>query len=158
MSSPTACKTQQMRKLEEFQDTLMFCHTELYWLQEGNLPHHSLCHRLQVNLCSGSCSTFSPSFFTALGVYRVVSLGCPPSSLPVFPLLKFIITDMLPPSIMYSALASDGSILEAAVIDSIRYGGSFYQLFTEVNPLAPMLQNLAINSNTCMHLLYFLIP
>jgi len=37
------------------------------------LPHHGLLHGLQDNLCSGAQSTSSPSFFTDLGVCRVVS-------------------------------------------------------------------------------------
>ena len=44
------------------------------WAAEGSLPHHGLLHRLQGNLCSGARSTSSPSFFTDLGVCRVVSL------------------------------------------------------------------------------------
>lgn len=39
-------------------------------LQEDSLLHYGLSHGLQGNLCSG---TSSPSFFTDLGVYRVVS-------------------------------------------------------------------------------------
>ncbi|KAK4806885.1 hypothetical protein QYF61_012606 [Mycteria americana] len=38
----------------------------LHGLQGDNLPHHGLHHRLQGNLCSGSWSTSSPSFFTHL--------------------------------------------------------------------------------------------
>jgi len=41
-------------------------------LQGDSLPHHGL-HRLQGNLCSGAWSTSSPSFFTDVGVCRVVS-------------------------------------------------------------------------------------
>jgi len=47
---------------------------DLHELQEDSLPHHGLLHGLQGNLCSGTWSTSSPSFFTALGVCRIVSL------------------------------------------------------------------------------------
>jgi len=46
------------------------------------------------------------------------------------------------------ALASGGSILTPAGIDSIRHGGSFLQLLTEATPIAPpRYQNLA--TQTC---------
>jgi len=48
---------------------------DLHGLQGNNLPHHGLHHELQGKvLCSGISSTPSPSFFTDLGVCRVVSL------------------------------------------------------------------------------------
>ncbi|KAK4832092.1 hypothetical protein QYF61_020707 [Mycteria americana] len=47
---------------------------DLHGLQGDTLPHHGLHHRLQGNLCSGAWSTSSTSFFTDLGVCRVVSL------------------------------------------------------------------------------------
>jgi len=43
-------------------------------LQRDSLPHHSLLHGLQGNLCSSAWSTSSPCLFTDLGVCRVVSL------------------------------------------------------------------------------------
>ena len=46
----------------------------LHGVQGDSLPHHGLPHGLQGNLCSGAWSTSSPSFFTDLGVCRVVSL------------------------------------------------------------------------------------
>jgi len=52
-------------------------------------------------LCSGAWSTSSPSFFTDLAVFRAVSLTWSPSSLltavpqQVFPLLKYVITEVL---------------------------------------------------------------
>jgi len=51
------------------------CSTEdLHGLQGDNLPHHGLQHELQGKaLCSSVSSTSSPSFFTDLGVCRVVS-------------------------------------------------------------------------------------
>jgi len=68
------------------------------------------------------------SLFTHLGVCRVVS---PLSSLPFhrcfffLPLLKYVITEELPQSLIGLALASIGSILEPAGTGSIRYGGRF---------------------------------
>ena len=50
----------------------------LHGLKGDSLPHHSLLHRLQGNLCSGTWSTSSPYFFTDLGVCRVLTplSGC----------------------------------------------------------------------------------
>jgi len=46
---------------------------DVHGLQGDNLPHHGLHHELQgKTLCSGTSSTSSPSFFTDLGVCRVV--------------------------------------------------------------------------------------
>ncbi|KAK4831758.1 hypothetical protein QYF61_018956 [Mycteria americana] len=45
----------------------------LHGLQVDSLPHHGLHHGLQWNLCSGTWSTSSSSFFTDLGVCRAVS-------------------------------------------------------------------------------------
>jgi len=72
----------------------------LHGLQGDSLPHHGLHHELQgKTLCSGVPSNSSPSFFTDLGVCRVVSLTLSHSSLltaisPQFflLLLKYVIT------------------------------------------------------------------
>jgi len=92
---------------------------DLHGLQGYNLPHHGLHHGLQGNLCFGTWITSSSSFFTDLGVCRVVSLTCSYSSLPLqmplhvlFLLLNYVITETPPPSPMGLALASSGSILE----------------------------------------------
>jgi len=54
---------------------------DLHGLQRDNLPHHGLQHELQgKTLCSGISSTSSCSFFTDLGVCRVVSLTSSHSS------------------------------------------------------------------------------
>ena len=59
---------------------------DLHGLQEDSLPHHGLLHGLQWNLCSWSTSC--PSFFTNLGVCRVVSLTYSHSSLQLQLLLR----------------------------------------------------------------------
>ena len=41
------------------------------------------------------------------------------------PLLKYVIPEALPPSLMSSALASGGSVLEPAGIGSVGHRGSF---------------------------------
>ncbi|KAK4826200.1 hypothetical protein QYF61_006144 [Mycteria americana] len=98
----------------------------LHGLQGDSLPHHGLHHGLQGNLCSGAWSTSSPSFFTGLGVCRVVSLTYSHSSLQLQlhrffpPLLQYVIPEALPPSLMGSALASGRSVLQPAGIGSIR--------------------------------------
>jgi len=115
---------------------------DLQGLQGHSLSHHGLLHGPQGNLCSGAWSTSSPSFFTNLGVCRVISLMYSHSSLLLqffFPFLKYIITDMLPPSLMGLVLASSGSILEPAGTGSVRHRGSFQQLLTEATPVASPL-------------------
>jgi len=126
---------------------LDICSTvDLHGVQGDSLPHHGLLHELQgKTLCSGAWSTSSPSFSTDLGVCRAVSLTSSHFSLltaipqQVFPLLKYVIIEALPPSLMRSALASGGSVLEPAGTGSIRHGGSFWQLLTEATPVAPLL-------------------
>jgi len=51
----------------------------------------------------------------------------------------FFIPEALPPSLMGSALASGGSILEPAGVGSTGHRGSFWQLLTEATPVAPLL-------------------
>ena len=60
----------------------------LHGLQGHSLPHHGLHHGLQGNLCSGTWSTSSPSFFPDLGVCRVVSLTSSHPSLQLQLLLR----------------------------------------------------------------------
>jgi len=87
-----------------------------------------------------------PSFCTYLGVCRVVSLTYSRSShlsalaqQVFFPILKYVITEALPLSLMGSALASSRSILEPARTGSVGHGGSFSQFLTEATPVAPLL-------------------
>ena len=54
-----------------------------------------------------------------------------------FSLLKSVIPEALLPSLMGSALASSGSILEPAGIGSVGHEGNFQQLLTEATPVAP---------------------
>ncbi|XP_049649848.1 uncharacterized protein LOC126035355 [Accipiter gentilis] len=127
---------------------------DLPGLQGDSLPHHGLHHRLQGNLRSSAWSISSPSFFTDLGVRRLVSLTCSHSSLrqlflPVptfFFLLKSVITEALPLSLIGSALAGGGSVSEPAGMGSLslEHRGSFQQLLTEATPVTPpRYQNLA---------------
>jgi len=63
------------------------------------------------------------------------------------PLPKYVITEVLPLSLICLALASGGSILELAGTGFIRHGGSFSQLPTEATPIAPSCyQNLAMQT------------
>jgi len=95
---------------------------DLNRLQGDSLHHHGILHGLHENLCSGTWSTSSPSFFTALGVCRLVSLTSSHSSLLLqlprffFPILKYVITEVLPPSLIGLSLASIWSILEPAAL------------------------------------------
>jgi len=102
----------------------------LHGLQGHSLPHRGLLHGLQGNLFSGLWSTSSPSFYSELGVCRVVALMYLYSSLRLpllvfFPLLTCVILEALPPSLMGSTLPSSGSILELTGTGSTGHGGSF---------------------------------
>ncbi|KAM9599800.1 uncharacterized protein ACIBXB_003644 [Morphnus guianensis] len=118
---------------------------DLHGLQGDSLPHRGLPHGLQGNLCSGAWSISSPSFFTDLGVCRVVSLTCSHSSLRLpFPsvptfffLLKNVLPEALPLLLIGLALAGGGSVLEPAGIGSVGHRGSFQQLLTEATPVTP---------------------
>jgi len=87
---------------------------DLHGLQGDNLPHHGSLHWLQVNLCS---STWSTSFFTDLGVCKVVSLTYSHSILSsavaqhFSSFLKYFIPEVLTTSLMGSAFASSWNCL-----------------------------------------------
>jgi len=107
---------------------------DLHGLQGTNLPHRGLHHELQgKTLCSDISGTSTPSFFTDLVVCRGVSLISSHSSLStaISPavffllLLKYVITEVLPPLLIGLALASSGSVLEPAGTGVIRDGGTF---------------------------------
>jgi len=92
------------------------------------------------NLCSSAWSTSFPSFFPDPAVCREFSLTSSHSSIPLqvfFPLLNYVTTEVLPPSLMGLTLASSTSVLEPAGIGSIRHRGSFSQLLTEATSTAP---------------------
>jgi len=74
-----------------------------------------------------------PERFLSLDAGAVVQLSS---------LLKYVITEALPPSLIGLTLASCGSILELAGIGSARPGGSFQQLLTEAIPAASLLPKL----------------
>ncbi|KAK4827158.1 hypothetical protein QYF61_015112 [Mycteria americana] len=87
-----------------------------------SLPHHGLHHGLQGNLCSGAWSTSTPpSSLTLVSAelflsHTLTPLLWLPFHSSFFPLLKYVIPEALPPSLMGSALASGGSILELAAV------------------------------------------
>jgi len=54
-----------------------------------------------------------------------------------FPILNYVIPEVLPPSLMGSALASGRSVLELADIGSVGYRDSFRQLLREAIPAVP---------------------
>jgi len=71
-------------------------------------------------------------------IVSLLSLDCClPAVLGFFHLLKYVIPEALPPSLIGSALASGGSVLEPAGTGCIRHGGSFSHLLTEATPIAP---------------------
>jgi len=110
------------------------------WTAGHSLPHYGLHYELQGNLCYGTWSTSSPSSAQTLGSAEVLlSHSLTPLSCCCSLPLNYFIPEVLPPSLMGSALASDGSVLEPAGVGSIRYGGCFQQLLTEATPVAPLL-------------------
>jgi len=103
----------------------------LLGLQGDNLPHHCLLHRLHGNLYSEAWCTSSPTFFNNPGVYRAVShifLLLSPAAKHSYTdfsfLLNHVIPEVLPLSLMSSALASSSSVLESAGIGSVGHGRS----------------------------------
>ena len=64
---------------------------------------------------------------------------CGFTSVFFLPLLKYVITEALPLSLIGLALASGGFILEPSGTGFITHGGSFSQLLTETTPIAPLL-------------------
>ena len=99
--------------------------------------------------CKGRLSSLVPgappplSFFSDWGVCRVIPLASSHSSLltavpqQVLPLLKYVIPEALPPSLLGLLLGSGRSILEPPGTGSVRHGGSFLQLLIESIPIAP---------------------
>jgi len=93
-----------------------------------------------------------PSYFTDLGVCRVVSLTSSRSSLSTavsllrffLPFLEYVITEALPPSLigLGLGLGSSGSVLEPASTGFIKRGRSFSQ---PCSP--PCYQNLAMQTH-----------
>jgi len=117
---------------------------DLHGLQGQNLPHHGLLHGLRGNPAPGALPP-PPSSLTLVSAVLVLPriltrlLSCKMPLCSFSPLLKYVITEVLPLSLMGSALASGGSVLEPAGIGFIRHGGSFWQLLTEATPIAPPL-------------------
>jgi len=118
-------------------DSMGICTTvDLHRLQEHNVHHHGLHHGLQVNLCSSTRSTSSPSFFAYFGVFRVVSLTYSHSFLPAsvaqqfLPWLEYVITEVLLLLLLGSDLASSSFFLELVGTGSAGHGGSFWYLLT----------------------------
>ena len=123
------------------------------WAAGSSLSQHGLHKGLQGNLCFGTWSTSSPSFFTDLGVCRVAAVAQ-----QILPLLKNVFTELLPLSLSGSALASGRSILELAGIDFIRHGAQFCCLLVEAAAAAPLLPGSCNVNCSCylwFHILLF---
>jgi len=112
--SPRVCRScceLLLQVLPELQ--VEICSTmDLHGLQGNSLPHHGLLHGLQGNLCSGAWSTSSPPSALTLGsagVFHIFSILSPATvavAQQLFPLLKYVIPEALPPSLTGLALAS----------------------------------------------------
>jgi len=103
-------------------------------------------HELQGQaLCSSISSTSSPSFFTDVGVCRVVSFTSSHSSLFTavslqfffLPLLKYVITEVLPPSLMGLALASRWVHLRASWHWLYQTWGKLLAASHRIHPYSP---------------------
>jgi len=77
----------------------------------------------------------------------------------VFFLIKYVVSEALPPSLMGLTLANSRSVLEVAGTGFVGHGGSF-QLLTEATSVAPCYQNLAMKTQynwfwAGLHMLYW---
>jgi len=134
---------------------------DLHGLQGDSLPHHGLHHRLQGKISALACrAPPPPPSFTDLGVCRVVSLTQSHSSLStavsleVFPLLKCVITEALPPSLFGLSLASGGSVLELSDIGSVKHGGKLLAASHRSHPCSPLAtKTLSCKPRTLFQLL-----
>lgn len=95
-------------------------------------------------LCSGVWNTSCPSFCIHFGICSTVILPCSYSHLPAAIAFFFVPLNMLSPiksvippvlllSLLGSALASCGAILEPSDVGSHGHGGSFWQLLMEAS-------------------------
>jgi len=119
---------------------------DLHGLQGDNLPHHGLHHELQgKSLCSDISGTSFPLLLhrpwcLQSCFFHIISLLSPHCCFTTgffLPLLKYVITELLPLSLI--GLASGRSVLQPAGTGFIRHGGSFWQLLTEATPIGPPL-------------------
>lgn len=116
---------------------------------------HCLFHALQWDICSGAWSTFSPSFFTDLGVHRAVCLTSAHSTIHwLGELLCNNFFHLFYPrgsATMFDGLAlATASPLWRPVTGSTRHGGSFQKLPRESKPIAPPLSYLGMLSHTLL--------
>jgi len=132
---------------------------DLHGLHGDNLPHHGLHHELQgKTLCSGilrapppppsSLTLVSAELFLSCILTPLLGCSCHCEGGGGRSLLKYVITEALPPLLMALALSSGGSLLEPAGIGSVRHRGSFQQLLTEATPVAPPTRTLPRRPNT----------
>lgn len=121
------------------------------------MSHHGLLR----NLCSGTWKTSSLSFFFDLGVCMAVSLiffsllSLTAVAQWLLHFLKYVITNVLPMSLMSSALASSGPDLGPDGISSVQHGGAAPGVYSQKPPLGPHPQlpkPLNIKNNTWSHL------
>jgi len=109
---------------------------DLHGLQGNKLPHHGLSSRTAREDSLLRCLKHllpPPSSLTLVSAELFLShfltpLSQLPSHLSFYiPFLKYVIPEVLPPSLIGLALGSSRSVLEAAGTGFIRHGGSFSQ-------------------------------
>lgn len=109
------------------------------WAAGAQLLLHGLPHGLQGKLRSGSWSPPAPPLSLTLvslqtcfsHIFSLLSVFSFALTQQVFPLLKYVIPEVLPLLLMSLALASGLSILELLGIGRVGHGGSFCHLLTE---------------------------
>lgn len=98
-------------------------------------------HGLLKTACSGTWKTSSLSFFFDLGVCMAVSLiffsllSLTAVAQWLLHFLKYVITNVLPMSLMSSALASSGPDLGPDGISSVQHGGAAPGAYSQKPPL-----------------------
>ena len=108
---------------------------DLHGLQGDSLPHQGLYHKLKgKTLCSG----IPPSSLTLVSAELFLSHRLAPlSQLPFLPLLKSVIPEELPPSLMGLALGSGRAVLELAGTGLYQTWGKLLAASDRSHPYSP---------------------
>lgn len=105
--------------------------------QGNSLPHHRLHYKLQRKFCFGTWNT--SIFFSDFGNSRALTHSHSSLLWPQLLLHNnfFLLFNRLSQRLMMGMVSAiNETVLDLSGIGSIRHGGIFYQLFTEVIPVA----------------------
>lgn len=109
-------------------------------LQGCRQLHHGLHHRLLGSLCSAALLMYWPGCLQSGSSHVFSSLWMQ----LFFPVLTMLSQSL---SLMGLTLANGVSVLEPAVVGSIRHGGSFHHLLTEAIPVATQSSPKSYHAN-----------